>query len=672
MNNKIFKLVLLILIVFVIVAIPQSVFARGEAGATIVIDPGHGGKDGGTSHNGVNEREVNLKIARYLKSYLEEYKNVKVILTHNGNIAKDATMSNEDRSEVARKNKADLFISIHNNNIESPVTNGAEAFVTYRTELDKYNKDMTLLANKILANISRLGISNRGVKTRLVKNENNDPRYMYYDNTKSDYYGVIRWCMRGGYTEGLGPNFSDGSGIPAVLVEHAFMSNEQDFQFLNNDVNLQKLAKADCNAIVDFYGLVNKNATSSKVNGYLKNGGIDITFDANYYADRNADVKRAYGNNVDKLYAHWLAFGIKEGRVASRIFDVNYYLANNKDLNNAFHGNKVLAREHFLRIGCTENRITSDEFHVMVYKNNYADLRKAFGNDLKKYYEHYARCGDVEGRITRYDIKVVKLLFDAKYYADNNYDLKNAFGYNQNDLLTHYVMFGVNENRQATANSMFDINVYAEKNSDVKKAFKNNKTLMLKHFFNCGVNENRVTSNYFNVINYKDNYADLQKAFGNNWKLYFIHYYEFGQKEGREAVKNLREEEEKKQFNPAPLIEEEFKDDEKTNPAASGFNNIVDNNVVNTVDDQNNNIVNNTNVNNVVNNSVNNEVTNTTNSVSNTTEDEIIIDNNVVNNVVNNSIQNTMNVVNNSVPNLVGNNVQDNEISNTIIEEIIP
>ena len=92
-----------------------------------------------------------MTISKYLKEYLSEYSGVNVILTHNG-----STMSIEDRAEIARNNKADLLISVHINSVTGTSANGAEAYVTYRTDLPKYNQEMTSLANLILRNISKL------------------------------------------------------------------------------------------------------------------------------------------------------------------------------------------------------------------------------------------------------------------------------------------------------------------------------------------------------------------------------------------------------------------------------------------------------------------------------------------------------------------------------------
>lgn len=52
-----------------------------------------------------------------------------------------------------------------------------------------------------------------------------------------------------------GPDFRDGSGISAVLIEHCFMNNSHDVQFLDSEQDLKNLAKADADAIIEYYGL---------------------------------------------------------------------------------------------------------------------------------------------------------------------------------------------------------------------------------------------------------------------------------------------------------------------------------------------------------------------------------------------------------------------------------
>lgn len=253
---KYIKKVLLIFIFFICI-FTLKVYAKD---ITIVIDPGHGGIDAGSINKkaGIIEKDVNLKISRYLKQYLEEYANVKVIMTHNG--FDSGKLELIDRAMVARNNNADLLICIHCNATDTSSTlNGAEAFVTANKSLPKYNQECTNLANKILDNISKLGIRKIGIKTRLSTQSDE----VYSDGTRGDYYGIIRYSMKG-VVDGPGANIQNGEGIPAILVEHCYIQNG-DEKYINNENGIKNLAKADCNALVEYYGLRLKSKVVSGI-----------------------------------------------------------------------------------------------------------------------------------------------------------------------------------------------------------------------------------------------------------------------------------------------------------------------------------------------------------------------------------------------------------------------
>ena len=154
---------------------------------------------------------------------------------------------------VARNNNADLYVSLHINDNKDTSVQGANVFVTSRTELPKYKEGMTILGNKILTNLNKLGIENDGVVNDKLCNDR-EPKYQYYDGSQADYYADIRHAMKGD-TEDLGDDFSDGSGIPTVLIEHCYMNNSHDVQFLDSEEDLKKLAKADGAAIIDYLKL---------------------------------------------------------------------------------------------------------------------------------------------------------------------------------------------------------------------------------------------------------------------------------------------------------------------------------------------------------------------------------------------------------------------------------
>ncbi|CAM3577641.1 N-acetylmuramoyl-L-alanine amidase CwlD [Marinicrinis lubricantis] len=106
------------------------------SGKVIVLDPGHGGKDGGAvSADGTYEEHINLAIAMSLRDYLQEAGAV-VYMTRES----DTDLADEDnrgsrktqdlhrRVEFIQKHEADLYVSIHLNSIESPKWSGAQTF----------------------------------------------------------------------------------------------------------------------------------------------------------------------------------------------------------------------------------------------------------------------------------------------------------------------------------------------------------------------------------------------------------------------------------------------------------------------------------------------------------------------------------------------------------------
>ncbi len=257
------------IILSLLLSIALVVGATQVQAMTIVLDPGHGGinpannqrETGAIGYDNLYEKDVNLKIGLYLRDYLNEYKDVNVVMTRSD----DTYLTVFERGIIARNNKADLFVSLHNNDSKAD-SNGVEAFVTSNTSLQKYQEQTYTLAAKIVNNIANLGIYNRGVKiSPQIKEENGD---YYYEGAAADWYGIIRYAMRGckmdygNVVEGTYNDIRDGSGIPTILVEHCFIKG--DYEYLDSDDDLKRLAQADAQAIVDYYGLKLKGQEEPK------------------------------------------------------------------------------------------------------------------------------------------------------------------------------------------------------------------------------------------------------------------------------------------------------------------------------------------------------------------------------------------------------------------------
>ena len=107
---------------------------------TIVIDPGHGGKDpGAISARGFYEKTVNLRVSKYLKEELERM-GFKVILTRN----KDVFVSLAQRANIAKQYNADLFISIHANSNYSRKVSGVEIYYLSPSRLKARERSVRL------------------------------------------------------------------------------------------------------------------------------------------------------------------------------------------------------------------------------------------------------------------------------------------------------------------------------------------------------------------------------------------------------------------------------------------------------------------------------------------------------------------------------------------------
>lgn len=260
--KKIICSILICMIIYLIVGI-NFCFAESVKTMKIVIDPGHGGHETGAINydDGIMEKDITLKTSRYLKEYFEDYYGIEIIMTHNG-LDSNSEMSVLDRGMCARNNNADLLLCLHFNAGPSGANwNGAEVYVTDNTSCYKYNQESTEIGNKILNNLANLGIYNRGVKTRLCNDTG--PKWEYSDGTKADYYGIIRYAMKGN-AEDRGPDITKGTGITSILIEHCFLQGN-DVEFINTDAKLKKLAQADGKAIVDHYGLKLKKDVVSQI-----------------------------------------------------------------------------------------------------------------------------------------------------------------------------------------------------------------------------------------------------------------------------------------------------------------------------------------------------------------------------------------------------------------------
>lgn len=525
--------------------------SRYNGNIVVVLDPGHDASQGGTRGNGVAEEEVNFKIAEYCKEELEQYQGVTVYMTRNtracpfglGSNKGDAAICNEKRVEYAKSVGANVYVSLHNNAADSSSASGVLIFYPNQNYNPSLSQEGGALASQILNQLTALGLRNRGTTVRTCVDH--VPQYQYADGSQADYYAVIRNCKK--------------AGIPAIIVEHAFITSPSDVSnFLSTDEKLKSLGVADATGIAQYYGLKKETPVD-----------YSAVFDATYYANRYPDLKAAFGNDESALLQHFIQYGMAEGRQGSSQFDVYSYKNLYPDLRAAFGNNLKSYYMHYISSGKAEGRkatgvntlqnpITtyngidySAVYDYNYYLKKYSDLAKIYTNDDIGLLAHFVNCGMGEGR-------QAKDSFDVSSYRNQYQDLRIAFGNNLKSYYMHYISNGKAEGRKATGvsklqnpvtvyqgvdySAVYNYSYYLKKYKDLAKIYTNDDVGLLAHFVVSGMTEGRQGKDSFDVISYRNQYQDLRLAFGKDLRSYYVHYMNCGKKEGRIAtgVKTLQ------------------------------------------------------------------------------------------------------------------------------------
>lgn len=216
--------------------------APQAANKVIVLDPGHDSTHAGARGNGCKEEEIVLKIAQYCKAELLKYSGVTVYMTRESNVCPyggTSTDCNAGRVDFAAAKKANVYVSFHLNSSVSTSPHGVGVYYpngSYRPDLGEEGKGLAL---QIYQNLSALGLATWAGGVLIHNSENNT---LYPDGSLADYLSVIRR--------------SKLAGFPAVLIEHAFLSNAGDVSgFLNTEEKIKNLGVADAKGIAAYYGL---------------------------------------------------------------------------------------------------------------------------------------------------------------------------------------------------------------------------------------------------------------------------------------------------------------------------------------------------------------------------------------------------------------------------------
>ncbi|MFI3330767.1 MAG: N-acetylmuramoyl-L-alanine amidase [Rikenellaceae bacterium] len=240
-----------------LVCLCSQIYAQGSSASLtkVVIDAGHGGKDPGTTFGKTYEKDITLKVAKYLGEMIKDnLKDVKVYYTRET----DVYVGLAERGNLANKLEADLFISIH---VDASTSTKATGTTTYVMGMDKSNANLEVAMRE--NDIIKLeddyttkyegyipGSTESFIIFTLMQYAHVDQSMNFANILQSHYKKNTPMPDRGARQAPYLVLWK--TAMPSVLTEIGFMSNSSDRAFLSTSSGQKKVARALFNAFSEY------------------------------------------------------------------------------------------------------------------------------------------------------------------------------------------------------------------------------------------------------------------------------------------------------------------------------------------------------------------------------------------------------------------------------------
>ena len=225
--------------------------------ARIVIDPGHGGHDPGAQSNGVTEAELVLDVALRLEKLLSQQPGVEVVLTRRTN----EFIPLEERTAIANRENADLFLSIHANAHRQSGVRGVE---TYFLSFAMNEEAEAVAARENATSGQTMGTLPSIVKAIALNDKLAESRELA-NLLQATLVRKLRAQSSG--VRDLGVKKAPfvvliGAQMPSVLTEIAFLTNRAEAGLLKQPAYRQQIAQALKDGVVRYQDSLKKTTTS--------------------------------------------------------------------------------------------------------------------------------------------------------------------------------------------------------------------------------------------------------------------------------------------------------------------------------------------------------------------------------------------------------------------------
>jgi len=217
----------------------------------VVLDPGHGGKDPGAVRGSFIEKEIVLDVALKVGELLELDKDVHVIFTRKTDVFVEVA----ERTKIANRAKADVFVSIHVNAAKNTEANGAETFIMGLSK-NEANLEVAKRENAVITLEDNFQKHYEGfdpnrpesligltlIQEQFLK-QSIDLASKIQVSFKNDVLRNDRGLKQAPFW------VLHSALMPSILIELGFISNKLEGEYLNSEKGKNELAKAIANAI---------------------------------------------------------------------------------------------------------------------------------------------------------------------------------------------------------------------------------------------------------------------------------------------------------------------------------------------------------------------------------------------------------------------------------------
>jgi N-acetylmuramoyl-L-alanine amidase len=217
---------------------------------TVVIDPGHGGKDPGTRGHGIDEKDIVLDVAKILGGYLEEKLGINVVYTRTD----DRFIELHERGRIANEAEGKLFISLHANAVEGASARGTETFFLgqHKTEAARRVMERENRVVNMESNASQYEALDEEKLVRYALMQSANMRQSEYLAALIEEQFEERVNRRSRGVKQAGFQVLWEASMPAVLVEMGFLTDSSEARFLASENGKVYIASAIFRAVRDY------------------------------------------------------------------------------------------------------------------------------------------------------------------------------------------------------------------------------------------------------------------------------------------------------------------------------------------------------------------------------------------------------------------------------------